>query len=167
MYDKAELFVKEGGALNLSTAALCAFLRAVLSKGVSFRFRAKGFSMSPCISDGDVVTVAPLSGRALRLGDTVAFINLHADKLAVHRIVGRQGDAFLVKGDNAPAADGLIRRADILGRVIGVERGGRRVSLGLGPEKLAIALLNRYGILMTLLILLSRARSVLRCRSGT
>ena len=164
MNEKSILFVKKGGELNLPGLALIELLRAVLDKGAPFRFQAKGFSMSPFIHDGDVVTIAPLSDTVLRRGDIVAFINPHTQGLAVHRVVEKRGDSFLIKGDNAPETDGLIREADILGRVTGVERGGKSVYLGLGPERFVIALLNRRGLLFSVLLPLGRVLRIFRLR---
>lgn len=148
---KPELFVRKGGELSLSGPALAELLRAVLDKGMPFRFRAKGFSMSPFVKDGDVITVSPLSGASPRLGDVVPCIGPETGKLFVHRVVGKRGDFCIIRGDNTPEADGLVSKANVLGRVTRVERDGKRVFLGLGPERLLIALLTRRGLLLPLL----------------
>lgn len=156
MYDKSVFFIKKGGAFNLSAAALSELLQGVLAKGCPFRFQAKGFSMSPCIKDGDVVTVSPFSNTIPRCGDIVAFINSHTKLLAVHRVVAKRDGSFFIKGDNVSETDGLIRAADILGHVTELERDGKSVYLGLGPERFMIALLNRRGLLFPLLVSLGR-----------
>jgi hypothetical protein len=146
------LFIKKGAELPLSGPGLLELMRAVLSKGVPFRFQSKGFSMLPFIHEGDLVTVSPLSGAAPRLGDVVAYAAVELERVVVHRVVGRSGGAWLVKGDNNPGADGLIVQAQILGRVTRVERDGREVSLGLGPERWLIARLARSGLLWSYLL---------------
>jgi hypothetical protein len=108
--------------------------------------------MQPFIREGDVVTVSPLRGAAPRLGDVVAYAELEGDRVVVHRVVGTRGGAWLVKGDNNPGADGLVVPAQIIGRVTRVERGGRDVSLGLGPERWLIARLARSGLLWSCLL---------------
>ncbi|MCX6844936.1 MAG: S26 family signal peptidase [candidate division WOR-3 bacterium] len=109
--------------------------------------------MSPFIRDGDVITIAP-SGRKPKapgcgIGQVVAFVSPVNERLVVHRIIGRHQSRFLIQGDNlpGPGAD-LIDRDDILGRVVRVERGGKRVWLGLGPERYVIAVLSRTGLLL-------------------
>ena len=140
----------EGG--TLSGAALLELLQAVLDKGAPFRFQAKGFSMTPFVRDRDVITVSPLPGTSPGLGDVVAFIKPETGKLAVHRVVGKRGDSYLIKGDNSPEGDGLVPKANVLGRVSRVERDGKRVFLGLGPERFLIAFLTRRGLLFPLLL---------------
>jgi len=131
-------------------------LRAVLGKGVPFRFRAKGFSMHPFIKDGDVVTLSPLSARPPRVGNTVAFLYPESGKLAIHRVVGKAGNSFLIMGDGNPGPDGMIPAKNILGCVRKVERDGKRVYLGLGPERFLIAWLSRRRLLYPLLLPLWR-----------
>ena len=142
----------EGEDLSLSGPALVELLRAVLGKGAPFRFRVRGFSMSPFIKDGDVVTLSPLSVRSQRVGNVVAFLYPGSGKLAIHRVVEKKGDSSLIMGDSNPGPDGLIPEKNILGVVRKVERDGRRVYLGLGPERLVIAYLNRRRLLFPLLL---------------
>jgi hypothetical protein len=149
---KPTLLRRKGGELSLSGTSLVDLFRAVLEKGVRFRFQAKGFSMSPFIKDGDVVTVSPLSDRSPGIGDVVAFIHQGTGKLVVHRLVGKRGDSYLIKGDNSPETDGLIPKANILGCVRKVERDGKKVFLGIGPERFLIAFLTRTGLLFPLLV---------------
>ena len=141
----------EGRELALSGLALAELMRAVLEKGVPFRFRAMGWSMVPLIHDGDVITVAPLLDDLPHMGDVVAFVRPETGKVVVHRIVARWGDAWLIKGDNSNGEwDGLFSRGDLLGMVTAVERGGRMIRLGLGPERGLVALLSRSGLLLPL-----------------
>jgi hypothetical protein len=157
-------YTERGHELSLPNRPLKELLIDVLEKGAAFRFRAKGFSMSPFIKDSDVVTVAPVSSYKPRLGDVVVFINPDTEELVVHRVVGKK-DKFhlLIKGDNLPTLEHLVSITQILGRVKGVERGGRTAALGLGPEKALIALLSRRGLLLPLLLPMRRIiRSILR-----
>jgi hypothetical protein len=83
----------------------------------------------------------------------VAFVAPVNRRLVVHRIIGRHESRFLIQGDNlqGPVAD-LIHRDDIIGRVVRIERGRKRVCLGLGPERYAIAVLSRAGLLLPILM---------------
>jgi hypothetical protein len=119
-------------------------LRAVLSQGTAFRFRASGSSMCPCIKDDDVIVVAPFPFGALpRLGQVVAFVQPDTCELVVHRVVAKRGCAFLLKGDSLSQADGLVPAANVLGYVVRVERDGQEIRIGLGPERLLIATVSR------------------------
>ena len=145
-------FVKYNEEGTLSMPVLIELLQAVLDKGKPFRFEATGGSMSPFVRDGDVITVSPLSDTSPRLGDVVAFIRPESGKLAVHRVVGKWDGSYLIRGDSAPDSADLIPRANVLGRVTRVERDGKRVYLGLGPERYLIAFLTRRGLLWPLLL---------------
>jgi len=149
---KPAFFSKNGEELSLSGEALGELLRSVLAKGMCCRFRVKGFSMSPFIRDGDVVTVAPLGSGGPALGDVVVFVSVRGGGPIIHRIVGKVDGAYLLKGDNLPESDGMVPPANILGYIKAVERIGKRISFGLGPEKVLIALLTRKGLLSPMLL---------------
>jgi signal peptidase I len=146
-------FVRKGEEFPLSGAALTGLLKAVLAKGASLRFRAKGFSMSPFIKDGDVITVSPLQNTLLRIGDIVAFIHPETGKLIVHRLVKRIDNSYFITGDNILQRDDLIPKKNILGRVTKLERANKRIFLGLGPERHLIALSSRKKLLSLMLSL--------------
>lgn len=142
----------ERGELSLSSPALIELMRGVLGKGAPFRFQARGFSMSPFIKDGDVITVETLPRGAPRVGHIVAFRHPRSGRLVVHRVVGRKGDAYLIKGDASPEGDGLVPADNILALVTKVEREGQSVRLGIGPARLLIAFLTRSGLFLRLVI---------------
>jgi len=142
----------KGSELSFSGPALVQLLRAVLGKGASVRFRAKGFSMSPFIKNEDVVTLSPLKDASPSVGDVIAFVLQGTDKLFVHRVVGRKGDWYVTKGDNNSETDESVLKENILGFVKRVERDGKEVFLGLGPERFLIAFLGRRGLLLPLIL---------------
>ncbi len=138
-------YVKEDETqLAMPNAGFTELMAAVLHKGAPFRFQAAGFSMSPFIRSGDVITIAPAPAR-VRFGDVVAFESPSGGKLVVHRVVGVCRDGFIIKGDNSPSFDVGVLDSNILGRVTRVERGGKRVRLGSGIERVAVAVLSRRG----------------------
>lgn len=138
--------VMRKAGLSLSGKALIGLMEAVHAKGLPFRFRAGGHSMSPFIRDGDVITVSPRASRTPGLGDVVAFVHPETQILCLHRVLSVNGKGFLVQGDNLPEKpDGMIPREAVFGRVTRVERAGRRIRLGLGPERPLVALLSRRG----------------------
>jgi hypothetical protein len=151
---EATLYQGQDSVLSLSGPALLELLRAVLAKGIPFRFCARGMSMSPFIKEADVVTVSPCPGKSVSLGQVVAFVHPHTGRLVVHRVVAIGRDACRIQGDNTSGSgeEDVVPFPYILGRVTRVERAGRRVRLGLGPERKLIALLNRRGWLGPLLL---------------
>jgi hypothetical protein len=153
-----DLSIKSGDNLVISNQMLLELMREVLAKGAVFQFRATGWSMTPFIKDGDVITIAPLKKERLSPGKVVAYIQSATGHLVVHRVIGRQGASFLIQGDNTfSRADELVCPQDILGCLIRIERQGRLVRLGLGPEGFLIALLSRKGWLFSAL---SRLRAL-------
>jgi hypothetical protein len=139
-----------GGDLHLSAQALLELMEGVLSRGLPFRFCARGSSMLPFIQDGDVICVAPLNGRRPGLGQVVAYRQGGA-RLVVHRVIWRASAGWRIQGDNlSSAAAEWVSSAEILGWVTGIERRGRAICLGLGLERYPIALLARAGLLAPL-----------------
>lgn len=144
----------------LAGPAMASLLGDVLARGVPFRFEARGFSMTPFVRDRDVVTVAPLRGRA-RLGDVVAFAGARG-WLVVHRVVARRGSSYEIRADNGRDAVDVVPVGEVLGVVTRIERGGRDVRLGLGPERLLLAGLLRCGLLVPIVRAARAARARLR-----
>ncbi len=119
---------------------LCGLLR----DGIPVSVEVRGCSMSPFIRPGDVVRLRPPLGRLL----VGAVLLLEAEgRLLLHRHVGWTEGRIITRGDNATVADGLFAPDRVLGVVTGVERRGRRVWAGLGPEGRLIAWLSRGGLL--------------------
>jgi signal peptidase I len=142
-------------------------IKGVVGRGASFRFCASGWSMSPFIKNGDVLTIQPLT-ISPSTGDVVAFIHPVNGRLLVHRIVCVKNGAYEIKGDNVEYSDGLISHTDILGMVDMVERMNRRIYLGIGLEKFIIALLSRMHLLINInriiYSIIQLSRKIIPCR---
>jgi phage repressor protein C with HTH and peptisase S24 domain len=143
---KPARLVRKRGDFPLSGESLTELMRAVLARGKPFRFRARGFSMSPFINDGDVVTVTPLAGSRPRTGEIVAFLHPATGKAAVHRIVRQESGGYHLKGDNSSETDGGLPLERILGIVSRVERDGKGPRVGRRGGAV-IASLSRSGLL--------------------
>jgi Peptidase S24-like len=96
------------------------------------RLRVRGRSMHPAIRDGEVVWIAPVMGEGLRVGQVVLFRGTNGRPI-IHRIVSRQqaggGWRFLIASDYASVPGEWVSAAQILGRVVALERTGRRIAL--------------------------------------
>jgi len=146
--DEPAAFVAFEDQILLSGTALGALMRDVLARGKVFRFRAKGSSMSPFILNGDLISISPLFNTPPAIGEVVAFVDTGWGKLVVHRIVSKTKAGYLIKGDNQiESTDGIIPLENILGRLTAVEREGKGIRLGFGPEKSLIAFLSRKALL--------------------
>ncbi len=69
--------------------------------------------------------------------------------------IPRRSTECLIQGDNLPTPDGWIPATALLGRVVSIERRGRRINLGLGPERGLLATLSRLGLLRPLIRILA------------
>jgi len=139
----------------LPNAELKELMLSALERGKIFRLQAAGWSMSPFIRDGDVITIAPLGNKKPAIGEIFAFLHPGSGILLVHRVVGRRNSGYLVQGDNTGGrTDGRVPIEKFLGRVTQIKRVDRKVRLGLGPERYLVAILSRNGLLRPLISLL-------------
>ena len=127
-----EVGLKRGEFAELSTE--------LLELGGSLSFKAHGFSMSPFIRNGDILSVQPVEVTALKAGD-IAFYRIACDRLVVHRIIGRFRQAsqvvFKIRGDALYGPDELVQADQILGQVMSVQRGRKVIRLDQGFWNLA------------------------------
>jgi signal peptidase I len=142
----------------------CELAAEVLRTSGALRLRVTGASMLPAIWPGDVLSVRSFDSELATPGDVVLY--QHHGQLIAHRIVGRslrqnriewvlQGDTVLGNGDT-------VSSREMLGRVVAIERGSRRLS----PRKHAIdrfvSPILRRSDLATHALLLFR-RVIFRC----
>lgn len=108
----------------------------ILGEGHRLRFTAHGSSMAPFVRDGDVLTVLPVEGVKLKLGNIV-FYRSGGASLIAHRIVGieHNGENTLLRlrGDSSPGSEELVSQENILGLIASLERPeGERVQINQG-----------------------------------
>jgi len=121
-------------------------LRAALESGQRVRMPVNGRSMFPFIRDGDVVEIAPLPPAPV-IG-SVVLARLPGERYLLHRLVARYGSAWVLRGDNRSAPDGLVPREDLVGVATRVERNGRVVRPALGRTGQWIGWLSARGWLL-------------------
>jgi hypothetical protein len=119
----------------------------LLRKGHHVKFRAPGDSMYPTICDGDVVTVIPIEGESITIGDIILY--RHRSGVVAHRVIRIEKRSshysprstptpqssvlspqhlYLLRGDAALVFDDPVSADQILGKVTHVERKGRRIN---------------------------------------
>lgn len=111
--------------ISLSAPVIMELIEAVHEKGASFRFQARGYSMTPAIRDGDVITLSPLGSKMPGRGDVLAFRHPERPRLLVHRVLRKKKSRYFIKGDNVTEADGWIPAENILGLITRVEQQGK------------------------------------------
>lgn len=137
---------------TLDSEELAGLIRATLADGTTISFNAPGHSMLPFIHSGDKIFVSPIDRSQIRLGDILVYVHPRDGKVLAHRLVCAEDEKLLCKGDNVNLqSDGWISFADVLGRVSRIERNGKSLHLGLGPERRLIARLSRERKLVPIL----------------
>jgi signal peptidase I len=112
----------------------------LLTDGRKVRFCAPGDSMYPTILNGDEITVESIKPEAINVGDIILYRNKNS--VIAHRVVRTENKSeshfqslvltpqthFIFRGDAAVVFDDPVSAEQILGKVICVEREGRRVN---------------------------------------
>ncbi|MEE9291532.1 MAG: SLBB domain-containing protein [Acidobacteriota bacterium] len=112
-------------------------LDALVGFGGQMVIPVRGSSMHPTLVDGDRVIVGPFLGLPREGQIALGRQGVH---LVVHRLVdvemagGRR--RYVLQGDARQAPDRGLLREDLLGRVVAVERNGRRIEVDDSPEVL-------------------------------
>ncbi len=135
-----------------------------LASGAHLTLKVSGYSMSPCLRPEDLLTLAPhhpaagsrFGGGEVGWGDIV--VTVDGPGWLAHRVIRKSKTRVQTRGDSARQADPEVRREQVLGVICRVERQGRRVRLGLGPERYVIAWLSRLGLLLPVLNLLRQLK---------
>jgi signal peptidase I len=88
--------------------------------------------MRPFIQDGDLITVSPLQNSPVKVGDVVLYKTVD-DQAIVHRVIQKtikdNKTVFFIKGDAAFSQPEEVDTERILGRVVAIERNGRKRKL--------------------------------------
>jgi signal peptidase I len=118
----------------------------VLSTGGGLRIRTRGLSMYPLIRHGDLIEVEPADASAVRLGDVILSRDGH-DRIVGHRVVKVRGKGhgrtLMTKGDWTFRPDAPVEAGQVLGRIVAIERGGKRTALNSGGQRLVQLLTAR------------------------
>jgi signal peptidase I len=121
---------------NASIEVACGLAEEIVRNFGEVRLRVFGASMVPSILPGDLVSVERIEMENVAPGEVV--LSLQNGRLFVHRVVGRStiageglsGELHLItRGDRLLHPDPPVSRAELLGRVVRLERDGRKVTL--------------------------------------
>jgi signal peptidase len=115
----------------------------ILEQGGSLRFKAHGYSMSPFIRDGDVLTTQSIESADLEVGD-VALYRSAGNRLVAHRVIGKRKEngrlTLVMRGDSQSGSTELICAEQILGRVVSIQRGDKVFLMNRNALRLAAIL---------------------------
>ncbi len=90
--------------------------------------------MRPFIRDGDFIVVSPIENSSIKTGDVVFCITTE-NKVIVHRVIKKYKKdkdnriTTLIIGDATFSSPEMVEMQDVLGKVVDVERNGRKKRL--------------------------------------
>ena len=93
----------------------------------ALRLRVTGSSMLPAIRPGDVLWISRCGLAEADLGDIVLYTRHR--RLFVHRIVARSGAHLVTQGDAITDPDPPVNGAELLGKVVRIQRRGRPIRI--------------------------------------
>ena len=101
-------------------------LEALLRSRIPVTIAPRGLSMYPFIRPSDRVTIIPGNGD-ISVGEVVLLRN-ERGRWMIHRVIGRRRDSgrWITRGDSLLCPDQPVAPDRVWGRIIGVERRGRR-----------------------------------------
>lgn len=118
-------------------------------KGRYLRFRALGSSMFPFIRPGDIITARRVPPENLTVGQVLFYYK--DGNFFAHRLKAKSRDSLMItRGDNLPFNDNFVTPSEVLGKVVMIERRGRRIDMESGLMRLvnwAIARIPIYWII--------------------
>jgi hypothetical protein len=142
-------------------AMCCELVHDVARSAGVVRLKVAGISMLPSIWPGDVVTVRHQNFSELKSGEIVLF--RQDGSLTLHRIRRIMADRVITRGDTLSCDDRPVRDAEIVGKLVSIDRRGRRIELGRPVWQRLMGLLLQRSDLSMRVVLGVRAR--LWCRS--
>jgi signal peptidase I len=96
----------------------------LLRNGEQARLSVLGTSMLPTIWPRDMVSISKIEYGDIAAGDIIAIAR--ADKILIHRVIGKR-HGWVTRGDSASQADSPINATELLGKVISIQRGSRKI----------------------------------------
>ena len=107
----------------------CELAAEVLNSFGRLRLRVVGISMLPTLWPGDIVSVHGHPAEEVKPGDIVVF--RHGKRLVTHRVIQRtscqKSIQWITRGDRMNYNDAPVSSQQLLGRVVSIERGSRRL----------------------------------------
>jgi len=142
--------MRTGHQGNTSIELACGLTEDLVRALGEVRLRVMGTSMVPSILPGDFVSIHRATPQEISPGEVVLF--LRNGRLIIHRVVdrklaaaedGRGESCLITRGDRVLQDDPPVSSLELLGRVVSVERGSRKVALpDAGSNPLIVRLLQ-------------------------
>jgi len=99
-----------------------------ISRGENiWRLRVTSDSMLPSIKPGDYINFIKKTAEAISIGDILVI--KRNDEFVTHRLIAIDNQGWITKGDRFPQSDARIKKEDILGCVVSLERRSKIINL--------------------------------------
>jgi signal peptidase I len=116
-------------AADLGIAAGCELVAEVAQTQGEVQLQVLGGSMLPSIWPGDRLIVQRRNPNQIQPGKIVLY--KREGGLVAHRVVARDGESLLTRGDSVSKADAPVQAEEIVGEIVAIIRRGQRVALEL------------------------------------
>ena len=127
------------GAVFVGIDDIAAIIKEQIALGQSVEMPPRGRSMLPTIREGrDSVILSPKTGR-LRKYD-IPFYRRHDGTYVLHRVVGFDGDGYVLVGDNQFRLERGIGDDDVIAVVTAIRRHGRLINVHSSFYRASVAL---------------------------
>ncbi len=90
-------------------------------------FETSGFSMWPFMRQGEKLVIKKVPADDLRVGDIILY--RANNQLVCHRLVKKNRDFLYTRGDNSLSSPEVITQEIFIGKVVGIIRNNRMISL--------------------------------------
>jgi hypothetical protein len=120
--------------------------------------------MFPFIRAGDILTAKPIPPENLTVGEVLFYYK--DGKFFAHRLKEKSSDRLMItRGDNLPFDDHFITSSEVLGKIVMIERKGKKIDMESGFMRLVnwtIARIPIYWIIRSMFFG-ARIKRALRC----
>jgi signal peptidase I len=149
---------------SIGDSDLLKLCQETLGKGSHLRFRALGGSMYPFIRSGDIITAKPIPPENLTVGQVLFYYK--DGSFFAHRLKERSSNSLMItRGDNLPFNDNFITPSEVLGKIVTIERRGKKIDMESGLMRLVNWTIARIPIYWIIRFMSSgvRIKRALRC----
>ena len=115
-------------AVFVNIEEIAAIITEQVALGQSVELPPRGRSMLPLLREGrDSVILSPVTGRLRRYD--IPFYRRPDGTYVLHRVVGFDGEGYVLSGDNQFVLEHGIGDADLIAVVTAIRRGGRLIDV--------------------------------------
>lgn len=120
--------MKEKNEAKIELADVSDVMLEVLKSGGEVRFVSNGWSMAPLLSNGGQQVILRVPQKPLKKGDII-FYRRKSGQFVLHRIVRVKDGTYTLCGDNQTEFEPGVGQEQVIAKMIGYMKGGKRYDL--------------------------------------